>query len=115
MRASRPLELRVLRALFPIADSRIYPQILVKRQIYNARYIRINGQVRNQLSLGDATHYGGGNPGIERPGYHQIPLCGKSQLPFSRGGKSHWAFLAERDSMVAGGFNPTEGEAVMRS
>jgi hypothetical protein len=36
-------------------------------------------------------------------------------LPFSRGGKSHWAFLAERDSMVAGGFNPTEGEAVMRS
>ena len=89
---------------------------VARRRIYNDRYIRVNGQVRIQLSLGDATHYGGGNPGLERPGYHQIPLCGKSQLPFSRGGKSHGAFLAERDSMVAGGFNlATEGEAVMRS
>ena len=35
-------------------------------------------------------------PGLERPGYHQMPLCGKSQMPL----------LAERSLMVAGGFNP---------
>jgi hypothetical protein len=32
---------------------------VARRRIYNARYIRVNGQVRNQLSLGDTTNHGG--------------------------------------------------------
>ena len=67
--------------------------------------------IAHQLSLRDTPNHGGGNPGLERPGYHQVPLSGKSQLPFSRGGKSHWAFLAERALMVAGGFNPRKRHA----
>ena len=57
--------------------------------------------IAHQLSLRDTTNHGGGNPGLNRPGYHQVPLRGKSQ----------WAFLAERGLMVAGGFNPRKRHA----
>ena len=40
--------------------------------------------IAHQLSLRDTTNHGGGNPGLKMPGYHQVPLRGKSQWPLPR-------------------------------
>ena len=50
----------------------------------------------HQLSLRDTIDGWCCDPGLERPGYHQVPLRGKAQM----------LLLAERGPMVVGGFNP---------